>query len=199
MNYEELVQEVLLITKRPDRLANIGQAVRNATLKAHRTDFYPKDLFETGIQWSIPAYLQSLETKEVVPRWRAIKYLRKYDYNVTTTVGIPGNFFEIVQPESVLDTYRIQKENICYAAGSMLEIRSSTQDAFMLLGCYRYPDITETSFSSWIAEDVPYAIIWGAAGMEFKWMGYDEQEAAMRAAVADEYQLLKQEITGEGS
>ncbi len=109
------------------------------------------------------------------------------------------DFFEVIQPESVLDEYRIQRENVCYAAGSMLEIRSSTLDNYMLLGCYRYPDVTEENFSSWIAEDVPYAIIYAAAGMEFKLTGYDEQEATMRAVVADEYTLLKQEITGEGS
>lgn len=196
MTLPELEAEVLLITKRPDRVANISQAVRNATLKAHHTDFYPKDLFETGIQWSIPAYIQSLEVKTVVPRWRAFKYLRKYDFS--TSPGTPGDLFTFIQPESLMDSYDIQRENVCYIAGTQLEIRSTTQDIYALLGCYRHPDVTVNGFDSWIAQDYPFAIINAAAAIEFKQIGYDEQVAVMNAMVADEYALLKQELTGEG-
>lgn len=194
--FSDLVDDVIAITNRPDRLDLIKLGIRSATLKAHHSDFFPKDLFETGIQWSIPAFIQSLEYRVVIPRWRALKYLRKFDNS--TSPGTPGDFFELLTPEQILDDYGVQRDNICYIAGEMLEIRSSTQDEFQLLGCYRNPDVVEDTYTSWIALDYPDAIRFGAASIVFKQTGYDEQVNQMDAMVRDEYALLKAEITGGG-
>lgn len=195
--FSDLVANVVDITNRPDRESLIKLGIRMATLKAHQTDFFPKDLTETGIQWPEPlAYIQSLECKALFPRWRAFKYLRKYDY--TTAPGTPGIFFEFLQPESILDEYGVDKENVCYMAGAHLEIRSNTKDAYMLLGYYQTPDTNEATYDSWIAEEHPMAIIAGAAAYVFKQTGYDEQAAFQNQEVAEQYQLLKLEILGEG-
>jgi hypothetical protein len=191
-SFAELVSDAYLLTNRPDLVNETKLAVKAATLKAHQSDFYPKDLYEIGISWPTPDYIQSIEYRTLVPRWRAFKYLRKY------TSGSPAGFIKLLTPEMTLDRYSINKEDVCYLAGEMLEIRSSTQDVNMILACYINPIIDENTFSSWIALDHPYAIVYEAARSIFKQIGWDEQAASIKQEVAEQYQILKQEITAYG-
>jgi len=188
-SFAELVADVKVMTNRPDLDAEIKLAVKAATLKAHNTDFYPKDLFETGIQWNPVAYSQSLDYRSLVPRWRALKYLRKLD----STGLLPGIFFDVLTPDKsiAVDSYGIDRTNVCYVAGTSLEIHSDTQDQYMLLGCYLHPDITEASYNSWIALDAPFAIEYEAVSKIFKQTGYDEQAAMMTKEVTEQYTLLR--------
>lgn len=190
----ELIADVYTVTNRPDLVADTLLAVKKATLKAHHSDFYPKDLFETGIQWATPDFLQSLDYRTLVPRWRHLKFLRKYD----DTGSTPRDFFTILTPDQTLDSYNVSRENVCYLAGEFIEIRSDTEDAYMLLGCFLHPDITEATFSSWIALDHPYAIIYEAAATIFKTIGFDEQATAMRAEVGEQYMALRMELALKG-
>jgi hypothetical protein len=191
-SFAELVADVYIITNRPDLVNETKLAVKAATLKAHQSDFYPKDLFEIGITWPTPDYIQSIEYRTLVPRWRAFKYLRKY------ADSTPGAFISLLTPEQTLDRYSINKDDICYLAGEMLEVRSSTQDAYMILSCYLNPILDENSYTSWIALDHPYAIVYEAARSIFKQIGWDEQAASIRQEVGEQYQILKQEVTAYG-
>lgn len=186
MTLTELINEVYVVTNRPDLVAETKLAVKKSTLKMHQLDYFPKDLFETGISWDPVNLIQSLDYRTLVPRWRSLKYLRKY------SDGSPSTFFTLLTPEESLDRYAINRENICYVAGEHLEIRSSTADSYMLLGCYVHPDITDTSFSSWIATEHPYAIILDAAASLFKMIGFDEQAAYMKQDVTEQIQILRQ-------
>lgn len=189
--FAELVADVKLMTNRPDLDSEIKLAVKAATLKAHQTDYYPNDIFETALQWTPVAYQQSLDYRLLIPRWRSFKYLRKYTPGTTPADDVDGKFFEVVDPNYVLDSYRLNKENVCYLAGEQIEIRSSTQDEYMLLGCYIYPDITEATYSSWIALDHPFAIVYEATSKIFKQTGYDEQAAMMNKEVTEQFTLLR--------
>lgn len=185
--FAELVADVKLMTNRPDLDAEIKLAIKAATLKAHQSDFYPKDLWESGLVWNPIAFQQSLDYRLVVPRYRAFKYLRKYD----ATGSVPGAFFEVITPEQTLDSYGINQENVVYLAGEKLEIRSSTEDTYMLLGCYIHPDLNENAFNSWIALDHPFAIEYEAAAKIFKTTGYDEQASLMTKEVMEQFALLR--------
>ncbi len=184
-----LVAAVYTLTNRPDLVGETVLAVKNATLKAHRSDFYYKDLIEHGIQFETSLAQQSLEYKTLIPRWRALKYLRKFD--PTIPPGTPGKFLDIISPESVLDSYAINRENVCYVAGLQLQIRSVQAWQYYLLGCYVYPDVTDESYSSWIADETSAAIVYEAAAIVFKTIGYDEQVSTYRIMVTEEYTELK--------
>lgn len=71
--FSDLVADVYTLTNRPELVDMTKLAVRSATLKAHQTDFYPKDLYETGIEWNPVAYIQSLEYRLVVPRGELVR------------------------------------------------------------------------------------------------------------------------------
>lgn len=187
MTLNELIAEVYTITGRPDRIAETRSAVKAATLKMHQSDYYYKDMYENGIAFDSSEFYQQLEYRTLIPRWRAAKYLRKYD-----SVGMAaGRFLDLVPPEMVLDDYKLERSDIYYIAGAHLNIKSSSKEQYYLLGCYLNPDITDAGFSSWIADDHPFAIIYDAAASVFKAIGKDGENSLYRELVAEQLTLLK--------
>lgn len=185
MTLTELQQEVYTITNRPALVAETLLAVRQATLALHQQDYWWKDLQETGISFSSADYHQELDFRSILPLFRAIKYLRKSDAS-----GKVGAFFEVVQPEAVLDSYGADRTNVCYAAGQSIEIKSSDQFQYAVLGYYANPNISVSGYNSWIALDHPYAIVFTAAERVFKMIGKTEEFAAYKLFRDEEVQRL---------
>lgn len=194
MTLTELIEEVYILTNRRDLVGQTLSAVRSATLKIHQADYFYKDLFETGIVFGTAEYLQQLEYKTVVPRWRSLKYLRKTD-----STGTLGSFFTVVAPEQVLDSYALNRNDICYVAGDVVQIRSSTEFQYAIVGCYRNPDVGAISYSSWIANDHPWAIIFEAATAVLLMIGKDSQARSMaQLATIQLAELRNSNILAEG-
>ena len=187
MTFDELVAEVHNITNRPDLSAESEAAVRAATLKAHQTDFYSKDIYETGIEFDTAEYRQQFDMISLTSNFRALKYLRR----VEDENDDMGTFFEIITPEELLDSYGITRSDIAYVAGRSLEIRSSVEFSKALMGAYVLPIVRSGSYTSWIAEQHPYFIIYEACRVIFKAIGYDEQSAQFNSLVAEELTLLR--------
>lgn len=187
MNYAELQTEVYALTNRPDLVAETKTAIKAATLKAHQSDFYSKDLHETQITADAAAYVHGIDYISLVSNFRALKYLRKYTPADTSV----GAFLEIVEPEEILDSYGRDRTDIAYVAGRVLEIKSSTEITSMIMGCYVFPIITDSNYASWVAQLYPYAIVYEAARVLFKTIGYDEQAAAYERLSAEQFVLLR--------
>lgn len=185
MTLTELQDEVYSVTKRPDLVAETLTAVRQSTLALHQMDYFWKDVYETGISFPTSAYNQELEYRPIIPLFRSLKYLRKSDSS-----GANGVFFTVIQPESVLDLYQANRTDVCYAAGASIEIKSSTQFQYALLGCYINPNITTSGWNSWIALDHPYAIVYEAAEKIFKMTGRSEEFAAFKFLRDEERQRI---------
>lgn len=197
-----LVDQVYTLTNRPDLVGETTLAVKAATLKMHQREYYPKDLFETGLQFDTAAYIQSLAYKSLVPLWRSLKYLRKFDITTTSndsSSGTPGKYITLITPEAVLDSYSVEKQDVCYLAGLNLNIKSSTELQYALLGCYMLPDVTDAGYSSWLADEHPYAIIFEATRVVFKTIGFDEQSAGYEKLVAEQMATVDtSQIVAEG-
>lgn len=186
MTLTELQTEVFAITNRPDLADRTLSAIRAATLKLHQMDFFSKDLFESGVAFAASSYLQQLEFRLLFPKWRALKYIRKSDINGADNMP----FFDVVTPDSILDSYGLNKTDICYVAGETIQIKSSTELQYIFLGCYLNPDITLTGYSSWIAKDHPFAIVYAAAAQIFKSTGKDEEFNAYTLLEREQRQLV---------
>lgn len=194
-SFASLVADVKTLTNRPDLVGETELAVRAATLKAHRNDDYIKDFAEYSVQFSAADFYQTLDYKSVIPLWRKPRYIRKY-----TTAGGPGAFLNYLEPEKVVDSYGESRTDIFYVAGMNVQIRSSDSLQYILLGAYINPDVTPSAFNSWIADDHPFAIIYEAAAIIFKAIGFDEQVVTFRQMVAEQMlELNKHAITGLGS
>lgn len=184
--FAELVADVITLTKRPDLIDDTKLAVKVATLKMHQMDFFYKDIYETGISFSADSYAQQLDYKALLPRFRSLKYLRKSD-----STGTAGAFLVVLTPAEVIDTYGTERTDICYAAGAIIQIKSSTSFQYALLGAYLNPDITESGYNSWIAQDHPYAIVYEAAITIFKTIGYDEQATTYGKLALEQAKMIK--------
>lgn len=177
--FTALLEDVYTLTNRRDLVGETKLAVKAATLKAHHSDYYSKDLFETGLEFDTSSTLQQLAPRELFPRYRALKYFRIHDGSE------PMQFLELITPEEILDGYKLTRNNVIYEAGMLLQMRSSTEFQYALMGMYLNPQTAEDSYSSWIADSFPFAIIYEAAATVFKTIGYDEQNAAYRAMSAE--------------
>ena len=186
MTFNELLAEVYILTNRPDLVAETKSAIRAATLKMHQTDFYSKDIYETYITLGTAAYVHSIDYISLINNLRSFKYVRKIDSS-----GEAAAFIEILSPEELFDSYRQAKVDVAYVAGRVLEIKSSTEVDKLLLACYIRPVVTDSGFSSWVAEQYPYAIVYEAARVVFKTIGYDEQSRSYGLLTGEQINLLR--------
>ena len=187
MTFAELLTEVYNLTARPDLIDLTKSAVKAATLKAHQTDFYSKDIYETNVSFLSKEYVQSLDYTAIITNYRALKYMRKWD----TSDDSPTTFFTILTPDEILDEWGRERTNVAYVAGNILEIKSSTEFDKVILACYVNPVIVEASYSSWIAVLQPYAIIHEAARVVFASIAMDAEKNSQKELVAEQYAELK--------
>lgn len=188
MTLTELRQEVYTLTNRPDLVNETLTAIRSATLKLHQSDYYFKDLEEVGVSFLTSDYVQQLDYRSLFPFWRSLNYVRKTDSVGTGT----DKFLAVVTtPEAILDSYGINKQDVCYVAGRYLNIKSSTSLQYIMVGYYKNPNITEAGYDSWIALDHPYAIVFEAASTLFKMVGDSDQFSAFSLLAAQQLAELR--------
>ena len=191
--FTALLADVYTITNRSDLEAETSMAVRAATLKLHQSDFYPRDLVESRVQFSTADYFQALAYKALFPGMRALSYVRKYESDE------PTQFLDLVSPTNILDSYSLAKENIAYLAGEVVQIRSNTQITDVLLGFYNNPTTLPDTYASWIADLYPFAIVTEAAAQVFKMIGKDEEAAMYKQLSMEQAMIVRNSnITAEG-
>lgn len=187
MNFNEILDEVYALTSRPDLVALTKSAVKAATLKAHYTDFYSKDIYEAPITFATASYTQSFDYSANISNYRALKYMRHWD----SVAEEAGEFITMILPEQVIDVYQRERTNICYVAGRIIEIKASIEFTHILFGCYVSPIVTEVGYSSWVATLYPWAIVHEAARVVFATIGMSTESNAQRQLVAEQYSELK--------
>lgn len=188
MNFSEIRTEVINIVKRPDLTTQINSAITAATLKAHQSAFYYKDIIEVAVEFSNSKNIQNFLPTDVLPRFRKAKYIRQWFGDADT--GSYGDFFQPIQIENSLDGYGYTKTNVFYMAGQLLQVRGYTTVDRVLFGAYQHPQATETGYDSWIAAELPYAIIYEAARIIFLSIGMQEQVQGITSLVSEVYRDL---------
>lgn len=190
--FTALLGEVYTITNRPDLEAETSMAVRAATLKLHHIDFFPRDLVEQHVVFDAADYFQVLAYKDLFARFRALSYARKYENGDAT------QFLKVITPTDLFDGYGYTKENVCYLAGEVIQIRSHTEISELLVGYYQNPLTVPDDYSSWINDLYPFAIITEAAAAVFKMIGKDEENSLYRQMAAEHAQIVRNSnITAE--
>ena len=188
MTLSELIDAVYEQTNRPDLITQTTAAVKSATLKMHRSDFYAKDIYESGVDFGTLSYTHSFDYITFIANHRAFKYFKR----VEDASDEQGKFIDIVGVDEILDQYGCNRTDIAYNAGRVLEIRSSVEFRYALIGVYVNPIVTDAGYSSWVAEQYPYSIVYEAARIIFKSKGQMEESRGMAQLVAEELAELRQ-------
>lgn len=186
------VDGVYNITNRSDLVAETALAVRQATLRIHRSALFPRDVVE-GLLPLTALFNYQLDIATYFPRYRQFSYLRPY----IQASSSPASFLiEFMRPDAIFDEYGTEKINIGYIAGNNLNIKlgptSPTQqssvgaasyDAF-LYGYYANPVLSpNAAYESWIARENPGVIVLDAACLVFRMIGYEEAASRIQTMV----------------
>lgn len=179
MTLEELKLAVFDITSRPDLPTVTLSGIRSATIAAHTSEDYPKDIVEKAVAMPTVDYVHSFSYLERFPRFRRFAYLRNF------FESIPGAHLRSISPFATKDGYGLERADVYYLAGDTIQIRASQATNQFLMAAYVIPDVTDVGYDSWVAREFPFAIIHSAAAFVLRRIGFAE-EAAYQAREAQQ-------------
>ncbi len=195
MNFTELNAAVVTITNRPDLVAETSLAVRRATARMHSIDFWPKDIQEVTLSLITPAFLGQIDTT-ILPfsRFRAMKYLR--EYNLVHSGR--ERYMTKVEPDCLVDEYGYEIQSLWYPAGTVINwkvgyaVQAIAGITGLSVGYYQNPDVSPTTFSSWIAQIEPWCIVEDAAARVLKLTGQLDLANSIAQEAVESLMLLRQ-------
>ena len=163
MTYQEIYDEVVALTKRPELATETRIAIQSVTLNHHARDSYKQDLIEDYVIFPSEQNIQELDVINGLIRFRAFSYVRRYDFSTNQPAGFAGAYFKPQDADHMLDTYGFTESNRYYRAGKNVKFYAQPAFQYLLIGYYSRPLITVENFDSWIAREYPYLIIFDAA------------------------------------
>lgn len=186
MNFTEVVQQVMDLTARTDKKAEIENAV-NTTLSLciYKASFVD-DLVEItkNAEPSIGVYSGTVNLSGLT-NYRKMKYIRPT--NLT-------DFFIPKQPQGVLLLGQVVR-NIYWISGTSLNWTSSVPVDTLELGYYVYPpQLTDAAPTHWFLDKAPWVIIDLACARIFKSLGFLEEGASHEAQGAALYITIKNDL-----
>lgn len=179
MNFSEIVDEVMSIVKRPDKLAEIRSAVNSTVQYCCTTTDFARDLVELSINVDAASYAQSLALS-TFPRFRKFRYLKPSNRN---------SYIDPLQPDKVFvrkhltsgGVANIEQLDKYYIAGESVVFKLCTLTPSVLVGFYAYPPVLSNAAGTfWLLDSAPYVVIEGAIAKAYRLIGDD--------ASADRYQ-----------
>lgn len=172
MNFGQLCTEVMVLTGRPDLIAETQLAVRRATLYLHGLDTWFRDFNEKRLAFDALSYTFAVPILNNFTNFRKIRYIKPYD---AASGVVKGNRdLKHCMPDNMWDEFGRAKSDIYYVAGTNLNIKTSVTEQGFIVGYYSLPNVTD-AFYSWIGDINPYGIIEEAAGRVMHMIGQIEE------------------------
>lgn len=166
--FDSIKADVVQLTSRPDLDSQITLAIKTATAKAHTSEEYPQDKVIVEISPVLdPAtgtYSVDISSVPFVRHRKVLQLLDVVHHRELTKVD-PTDLFA--------DNFG-KRTDIFYQAGYAITIVaygiSSLKCVYL-----KHPDTTEASYSSWIADERPDLIAFGAASIIQDLVGRKEE------------------------
>lgn len=174
--YDEMLENIITLTNRPDLEGETKLALQSATTNAHLTDVYPRDVTSVQVQLPNGANQLALDTPTLFPRIRGISTVRPLDVNQQVISGDRCNQIEVVELGDIRDPeYGNIRNNIAYMSGDKLIIRAPIQGWGFLVDYVQAPQTRREQYSSWVAQLAPSIIWYWAAALVFSTNGNEEK------------------------
>lgn len=178
MNYSDIIDEVVAWTKRPDLSAKTASAVRTATMFAHRSDNYWRDL-NSDILVPISAAEGIILLDSYLPRFREIASIEPEDNGTLFPGLVPRDV------DDLFDEYSTRRKNWFLGTRQGIRYNTAILTPNLQISYYMDPDTNPTTYDSWIADIYPDVIIKWATGLMFRTIGNsDESKAEIEGAQA---------------
>jgi len=170
--FAELESLVVEQTRRPEIPAVTQAAIRTATMRAHHTDFFPKDVAVGTITYSPNSaiFRDFADVSSTLTRLRSIKSLQ----GLEAVSMAPVESFEYRELDDVYDADGNRRPSIYNIIGDTLRIYLQTQTGLVQVYYYQNPSVTEDIYYSWIADMYPDELAAWAAAIVFARTGFAE-------------------------
>lgn len=172
MNFTEIEAEVTAWTKRADLAAQTRSAIRTATLFAHRSDNYWRDLID-GTLVPISAAEGVISAQDYLPRFRELASLRPQAAD-----GTLWRELEQRDVDDLMDDYRSARRHWFFGTSAGIRYNTEVLTPMLRVAYYADPDVNSATYNSWIADKYPDVIIKWATALMFKTMGNSEESRA---------------------
>lgn len=160
-------------TRRPEVTAITQAAIRTATLRAHHTDFFNRDL-ATGTLLYTPSSAASFydfaDVSSTLARMRAFQLLQSVD----AITSVPSENLGYRELEDLYDSDNVLRTSMYTMIGDTLRVYPVSATGKLNVYFYKNPVTTELNFSSWIANEYPDELAMWAAAIVFARTGFAE-------------------------
>lgn len=171
--FAELEALVVSQTRRPEIPAITQAAIRTAVLRAHHTDFFPRDLATGALEYVVStaaSYFDLANIQTLLPRLRSLQLLQSTD----ATTGAPVEELEYREISDLYEADGTLRQHIYTRIGETLRVYPALRTGKMLAYYYQNPVTASTGFNSWIANEHPDEVAMWAAGIVFARTGFME-------------------------
>ena len=171
--FAELEALVIAQTRRPEIPGITKAAVKSAVLRAHHTDFFPRDLRSQQIPYvALPSalYYEVPNISTVALRVRSIKFFQSLD----SMSFVPVEKLDYHESDDVYDLDGNLRESIYTLIGDTVRLYPICVPQLFEMWYYQNPDTSEVSMTSWIADLYPDEIAMWAAGIVWARTGFAE-------------------------
>ena len=179
MNFTELSEAVLAIVKRPDKAAQVGNAINTAIARTLFKTEFTQDLVEATIPLDPELYSQTINLPSLVA---PLTRFRKWKY-----VKVTGDlqYLRYIDPQNVFVPGGVQQTNCYYMIGSDLTVLLRSLATSLEVGYYQHPPVLSGANTFWLTDICPYGIINRAAGEVFALIG-DANSAKLHLAMGED-------------
>lgn len=171
--FAEMEALVIGQTRRPEVAAITQAAIRTATLRAHHTDFFNRDLAMGTLSYT-PSSSASLydfaDVSTTLIRMRAFQLLQCID----ATTAVPTETLGYREVQDLYDSDNVMRTSVYTMIGDTLRIYPVAATGKLTAYYYKNPVTTEIGYSSWIANEYPDELAVWAAAIVFARTGFAE-------------------------
>lgn len=180
MNFNQVVQAVLDITKRPDKQVETERAVNAALSFFCLKEKFQQDLIETSISISPTLYGDTISISALA-NFRHFKYIKT-----------PGSlsYLNRLGSDKIFTPSGIMQSNCYYVAGSNLTYILSTLATSLEVGYYVYPSLLSGTQTHWLIDMTPQAVIDQAASKIFQIIGDDNSMKLHKVMATEAYDVM---------
>jgi hypothetical protein len=179
MTFDDVVNEVLGLIKRPDKILAVQSAVNSHLSRCVLKTNFTHDLVEGDMPLDNTVYSQTIDLVQLslpLTRFRKWKYLK-----------LPGatKYLNPIDPQNVFTPGGFTQSDGYYMIGTNLTIITSLLSDKLLFGYYQYAPTLSGAQTHWLLDVCPFAIVNKAAADLFNSMG-DQAASKYYLAVGEE-------------